>query len=576
MSNTTRLFAVLIALSLAACAAQPDLTPTEDLTSAPEPTTGPADTPSGPGDATVPPEQPGAPLLVQRGDLFATSGVCAACHTNMTDESGQDVSIDSYWRSTMMANSSRDVYWQASVRGETIANPHLQAIIEDKCATCHTPMARTTAVAGGAEGSLLLDGGLLDPANDLNTLAMDGISCTLCHQIEDIGFGERESFSGHYEIDVELPVGERLTYGPLPVDQAQAAVMQSGSGYIPVESKHIEQSELCATCHTLYTPYVDAEGEVQGEFPEQMNYNEWLNSSHPESTSCQGCHMPLAQGGVQLSITGGEPRSPFFRHAFVGGNNYMLSILRAAGDELGATASSAHFDATIERMTEQMQTRAAFMVIKEASVSGGQLTAAVTVTNLAGHKFPSGFPSRRIWLHITVKDANGDVVFESGAVNQDGSIVGNDNDDDPAAYEPHYLEITEAGQVQIYETIMGTTDGEPTTTLLRAAVYLKDNRLLPAGFDKEGASEDIAVYGQAADDADFTGDGDTVRYVIDVGDAQGPFTVTVELLYQSIGYRWAQNLAQYDADEVARFFDYYERIPNLPVIVYTVTVDVEE
>ncbi|MDF1596036.1 MAG: hypothetical protein P1T08_08065 [Acidimicrobiia bacterium] len=48
------------------------------------------------------------------------------------------------------------------------------------------------------------------------------------------------------------------------------------------------------------------------------------------------------------------------------------------------------------------------------------------------------------------------------------------------APEPHYDTVADPGQVQIYETILLTTDREVTTTLLRGATYLKDNRLLPA------------------------------------------------------------------------------------------------
>ncbi len=115
----------------------------------------------------------------------------------------------------------------------------------------------------------------------------------------------------------------------------------------------------------------------------------------------------------------------------------------------------------------------------------------------------TGFPARRAWLHLTVQDANGQVVFESGATNPDGSILGNDNDLDPAAYEPHYLSIDSPEQVQIYEAIMGNVDGQVTTILLAAAQYLKDNRLLPTGFDKSSVLDDIAVRGTALGDDDF-------------------------------------------------------------------------
>jgi hypothetical protein len=59
--------------------------------------------------------------------------------------------------------------------------------------------------------------------------------------------------------------------------------------------------------------------------------------------------------------------------------------------------------------------------------------------------------------------------------------------------------------VQIYESILGDAGGAVTTGLLSGAQYLKDNRLLPHGFDKQTAEPDIAVRGEALSDPDFTG-----------------------------------------------------------------------
>ena len=143
--------------------------------------------------------------------------------------------------------------------------------------------------------------------------------------------------------------------------------------------------------------------------------------------------------------------------------------------------------------------------------------------------------------------------------NPDGSIQGNDNDADALKFEPHYDEIRSADQVQIYETIIAGADGAVTTGLLTGVRYLKDNRLLPRGFDKRTAEPDIAVHGDAVDDPDFVGAGDRVRYSIDLANAQGPFVVEAELLYQPIGYRWAANLKAYgQAREPLRFTGYYD------------------
>src|SRR5262249_27421846 len=186
------------------------------------------------------------------------------------------------------------------------------------------------------------------------------------------------------------------------------------------------------------------------------------------------------------------------------------------------------------------------------------LRAEIAVNNLGGHKLPTAYPSRRAWLHLVVRDGNGRVVFESGALNRDGSIVGNDNDADAVKFEPHYAEITSADQVQIYKSILGDARGAVTTGLLTATDYLKDNRLLPTGFDKRTADPEVAVHGDAAHDADFRDGGDLVRYSIPLGGASGPVTVDAELLYQPIGFRWADNLKRYEAVEPRRFTSFYD------------------
>jgi len=509
-------------------------------------------------------------LPTERGEYFAASGVCANCHKNNTDAGGVDVSYDTFWRGTMMANSSRDPYWQASVRGEVLSNPDYAEVIQDKCTTCHTPMARTTRVFEGDVG-ILLDDGFLNPENDLHILAMDGISCTLCHQIQSTNLGKEESYDGGYVIDSTLPKGERENFGPYQVSEENVILMRASSGYAPVEGKHIQTSELCGACHTLYTPTIDNNGEIADMFPEQMPYIEWLASDYAGQKSCQDCHMPEVPGEVVLSTTGSPARSNVSRHSFAGGNTYGLHLLEAYGDEMGVTATSDQIKAAINRAQVQLEGETAQILISKSEITDSTLKVDLKVENQVGHKFPSGFPSRRVWIHLTVANEDGVVIFESGKWDNQGGISGNQNDLDATAFEPHYQVIENLDQVQIYEAIMADVDGAVTTTLLRGAVYLKDNRLLPAGFEKESVSEDIAVQGGAQDDLDFVGGHDQIQYLVNIGDATGPFTVTAELVYQSIGYRWAANLRQYDALEPQRFTSYYENVPNLPVSIASAT-----
>jgi hypothetical protein len=116
---------------------------------------------------------------------------------------------------------------------------------------------------------------------------------------------------------------------------------------------------------------------------------------------------------------------------------------------------------------------------------GDSLTFNVRVTNTTGHRFPTGYPSRRAWLHVRVLDAGGVVRFEWGAPTAWGAsstaratLLEAQRD----MVRPHLQAITRDDQVQVYETVMVDVEGAVTHLPLRAARYLKDNRILPRGW----------------------------------------------------------------------------------------------
>jgi mono/diheme cytochrome c family protein len=504
--------------------------------------------------------------------LFTHSDNCVACHNNLQAPSGEDVSIGSMWRGSMMANSARDPYWHAGVRRETIDHPKHAADIQDECASCHMPMTQRQSRVAGAKEEVFAHLPIARDSSDAQRFAGDGVSCTVCHQIAAEGLGSRDNFNANFALRPTPPDGARHIYGAYKVDEGRRTIMRSASGFVQEEAPHIKQSELCASCHTLITKAFGPDGSVVGELPEQMNYQEWQHSDfRKEQRSCQSCHMPAVSGPARIASVLGDERESLARHTFVGGNAYMVRLLNRYRTELGITALPAELEATARATVWQLQHDTAQLRVSPPQVESGALSFDVEIRNLAGHKFPTGYPSRRTWLHVTVTDGRGQMVFESGALNRDGSIQGNDNDVDPRRYEPHYEQITSDQQVQIYEPILGDPAGTPTTGLLTATQYLKDNRLLPRGFDKATAAREIGVYGEAATDRDFTEPGDRVRYRVAVAGA-GPFRVEVELRYQSIGFRWASNLEPYNAAEPRRFVSYYKATAaESSVVVATAT-----
>ena len=118
---------------LAACSSAPSASPSPMPTTAPPtsvpttasmlPTSAPATVSAPtvlPTSASMPTVQPaqfaGQSLPTQSNSLFAGSGLCAVCHTAMTDATGANVSIDAAWRATMMENAR----WRSRVNSISV------------------------------------------------------------------------------------------------------------------------------------------------------------------------------------------------------------------------------------------------------------------------------------------------------------------------------------------------------------------------------------------------------------------------------------------------------------------------
>ncbi len=205
------------------------------------------------------------------------------------------------------------------------------------------------------------------------------------------------------------PDGMRVIYGNYDVDPGRRRIMHSVTGFQQEAAPHIKQSELCATCHTLITQAFGPDGAVIGELHEQMNFQEWQHSDYAktEQRSCQSCHMPSVAGPIRIASVLGDQRDSLARHTFVGGNAHMLRLLNRFRNELGVTAPAGgdrsdgpgHGPSTAAGHGHDSRQRAAVRM-RAASPSTSM------ITNLTGHKFPTGYPSRRTWLHVTVRDCS--------------------------------------------------------------------------------------------------------------------------------------------------------------------------
>ena len=221
--------------------------------------------------------------------------------------------------------------------------------------------------------------------------------------------GTRESFVGGFKIDEQARAGRTpRVFGPFEIDKGQTTIMRSSSdAFEPTEGEHIRSSELCATCHTLITQALDAEGKVIGELPEQVPYQEWLHSDFRETRSCQSCHMPVVAEDVPITSVLRRARAGVSRHTFVG-----RQFLHAADAEPVRERIS-RFSAQPQEMdaAARQHDRASAIGDRQRwpSKAWPCPTAAwkpsSRVENLGGHKLPTAYPSRRVWLHVSGKDA---------------------------------------------------------------------------------------------------------------------------------------------------------------------------
>ncbi len=511
---------------------------------------------------------------------FATSDNCALCHSNtstagaLRDNQGRPIAPYDLWRATMMANSARDPFFFAMMAAEVVQHPQHRAQIEAKCLRCHAPMAHDELRR--RKGADAIGTGVFEQASPLAALARDGVSCTVCHQIEAKGLGEKESFSGNFSIN-----GSREIYGPHA--EVFALPMRNVLNYHPQRGDHIRDAGLCGTCHTLFVDTLDKSGKPTGlKLPEQTPYLEWRNSSFATTQTCQDCHAPptgtsgapvrtrIAREANGSDFAEIEARSPFGRHIFVGGNVLLPAILRDHSKELGVTAPAAAFDNVIARTKQQLQERTARLRIADI-ITGYEF--AVDVENLTGHKFPTAHPSSRAWLRIRIYDRNRKLLFSSGEfdrrgrlIDKDGKVLASERAGGPLV--AHRVSIDEPDQVQVYEAVLKSAAGKQTISAHGAAGYYKDNRLLPRGWraDHEYAAATKPI-GLGEDEDDFVGGSDRVYFQVEIPDRVTVYFIEADLLYQPISERFAAELFAIDAPAIARFKRMFDAAETTPVVV---------
>jgi hypothetical protein len=509
-------------------------------------------------------------------EMFVTSDQCLGCHSaSSINMSLPPVNLSPYteWRASLMGLAGRDPVFHAQLAWEKTQQPKHTAFFDQTCYRCHGVMGRRQIEIDSGkpfEHSMIyaLPG---QPNAKYGALARDGVSCAACHHVSPEGLGTPATYTGQFKTG---PASE--LYGPY--QRVVTLPMQNALGVTPVYGSHIRSSALCGSCHTVVLPVFDRQGRKVKEIYEQTTYLEWRNSIYQnerapvsaEARTCQDCHMPATykKRDLVFRIANVEdesypdadhrapddqitpvPRKPYARHMLMGINLFTLAMFQQFADLLGIRTTDymwsegiAGLETAHDSALELAQNETATIAIRSMRRSRSALDVGVRVVNLAGHSFPSGVEFRRAFIELQVLGGDGKALWASGRTSPFGVIL-NGTTDQPlktefvAEIQPHHQLITREDQVQIYEELVADTEGKVTTSFVALDRPVKENRLQPRGWRRDGPHAELTEpLFEAAKDPDYRdGSGsDSLVYRIPLAAIAGAKTITATLYYQSV------------------------------------------
>ncbi len=511
---------------------------------------------------------------------------CSSCHKGGSVADDEINMPYATWLGSMKANATRDpLFWAAL----DVANNDFPGV-GDFCLKCHTPMGwfnghvekpviQGDPLVGGSNGCELLGN---HTSQDSKLSVYGGVDCQFCHRIDQNGpNGEAQIIeNGSVWIDDESCItgGGPCRKGPYKYpDFNEPPHAWEYSGFI-------QSSEFCGSCHNVSSPTIEQNGvetivqkfwhegqQTDIAMPVERTYSDRQQSyfadlifRNPfndlptndvpviaEGENCQTCHMPQSESDQARACIfdpldqqgNGRRKGDLATHQFAGGNTWIPQVIKAIyGDDLEVNDPSpgrkAALDLTTSYAFNMLQNKSALIEATVVGQSSNELNVDVKVTNLTAHKLPTGYPEgRRMWIHLEVKDAVGDVIWESGS------------------YDVNTGVLTEDSQIKVYESAQGiwnedpdnnpmTDDGTCEITdgngdkmfhFVLNNCIAKDNRIPPLGF--RGA-ENIELkpvgitYPQHPTNAGQVVNYDVTNYLIPIAGQTGPFDLTATLKFQ--------------------------------------------
>jgi hypothetical protein len=428
-------------------------------------------------------DMPGTQPL-QMGTLESSS-TCISCHGGYdpANEPGR------LFRGSMMAQAGRDPLFYACLAVADRDAPSAG----DLCIRCHSMSGWLAGRSQPTTGS------------QLGAVDRDGVNCDLCHRLVDPIYQPGVSPAEDSAVLAGLlPAHTPVNYsnGQMVLDpqaRRRGPFSDTVAPHQVLSSPFHRTGEFCGTCHDVSNPVFTRTGPSDYApgpldhsatsllstevMPLERTYSEWKNSAYPAGVYapqfagnrpdgtvriCQDCHMPdAAAKGCNDPLA--QVRQDLPRHDLTGGSSWMIGVV--------GTLYPGETDAAV---LAEGSLRSRALLAKSATVDvavvpeADSLRAQVTVTNLTGHKLPTGYPEgRRMWLHVVAWDGTGTPVFESGAWDPVTGVLAPDA-------SLHTWEI-HLGISPPLAAALGATAGPSFHFALNDSVYL-DNRIPPLGF----------------------------------------------------------------------------------------------
>jgi hypothetical protein len=340
----------------------------------------------------------------------------SGCHEQITTE----------WQVSAHRYASMDVAFQ-SVQ-EVMAQQN-GPVSTRYCGGCHDPISLFSGTKNiFAENLTDLDG------------YQEGISCIACHSIVET------DVKGNADYTLLQP--ERYAWElAVQLDTTATAARFLRDFLIRAYPRHHVQSlshqlfkspEFCAACHKQF---IDAEINQVGWVQLQNQYDNWRKSrwNHPgdaeKTIECRECHMPLVEKSLEpasgdnadynRSAVDGAHRS----HRFLGANQFIPTLMDLPGAEehVQLTESWMRGEIDIPEIAHKWTDGPAIpieLVLPERVARGEQVQIQVRMTNnKAGHDFPTGpLDIIQAWVELIVTDDAGNVVYESGSLDDEHFI----------------------------------------------------------------------------------------------------------------------------------------------------------